>query len=312
MALTKTASTTVKSKRRRSRQPLWLIYGFMFPAVALALIFDYYPAFSGLYLSMTNTLEVGIKAQWVGLANYQSLFVNNPAFIDSIWHMAVLAGAAVIIGTTVPLIVAEMIFHLGSNRWRYAYRIVFLLKMLIPGMVIVEVWGYILGVNGVLDQVVKFLGLPGGDIAWLVDQHTALAAIVFIGFPWVAGIAILIYYAGLASIDPEILDAASVDGSQGIHRVLHVDVPLVTGQVKLIVILSAIGGFQGYFAQFLLTQGGPGWSTQVPGYFMYLNAFKYGEMGLASAIGVFLFVIILALTLINMKFIRSSQDYQAQ
>jgi len=180
MALTKSASSSAKQRRRRRRQPLWLIYGFMFPAVALALIFDYYPAFSGLYLSMTNTLEIGIKAQFVGLANYKSLFINNPAFVDSIWHMAVLAGAAVVIGTTVPLMVAEMIFHLSHNRWRYTYRIVFLLKMLIPGMVIVEVWGYILGVNGVLDQVVKFLGLPGGDIAWLVDQHTALAAIVYI------------------------------------------------------------------------------------------------------------------------------------
>lgn len=311
MALTRAHGGSGKPQRKYRRQPLWLIYGFMFPAVALALIFDYYPALSGLYLSMTNTLEFGIKAQWIGFANYVSLF-TNPIFIDSLWHMAVLAVAGVVIGTVVPLVVAEMIFHLDSTRWRYTYRIIFLLKMLIPGMVIVEVWGYIMGVNGVLDQVVRFLGLPGGDISWLIDQHTALAAIIFIGFPWVAGVGILIYYAGLASIDPEILDAAGVDGSRGLHRVLHVDLPLVTGQLKLIVILSAIGSFQGYYAQFLLTQGGPGWSTMVPGYYMYLNAFKYGEMGLASAIGVFLFVLILALTVINMKFIRSSQDYQAQ
>lgn len=310
MAMTRSASPRPKPRRLR-RQPLWLIYGFMFPAVALALIFDYYPALSGLYLSMTNTLEIGITSQFIGFSNYVSLF-TNPIFLDSLWHMAVLAVAGVIIGTMVPFIVAEMIFHLGSQKWRYTYRIVFLLKMLIPGMVVVEVWGYIMGVNGVLDQVARFLGLPGGNISWLIDQHTALAAIIFIGFPWVAGIGILIYYAGLVGIDPEILDAASVDGSRGLHRIWHVDVPLVSGQIKLIVILSAIGSFQGYFAQFLLTQGGPGWATQVPGYFMYLNAFKYGEMGMASAIGVFLFVLILSLTIINMKFIRSSQDYQAQ
>ncbi|MCL4521222.1 MAG: sugar ABC transporter permease [Firmicutes bacterium] len=308
MALTTRAP---KSKRRLRRQPLWLIYAFVFPAVAFALIFDYYPAFSGLYLSLTNTMEIGIQSQFVGLTNYVSLF-TNPIFLASLWHMVILAFAGITIGTLVPLAVAEIIFHLTSNQWRYTYRIIFLLKMLVPGMVIVKVWGYILGVNGFLDKVCKWFGLPGSNIAWLVDQHTALAAIIFIGFPWVAGVGILIYYAGLVGIDPEILDAASVDGTSGLRRIWNIDIPLVAGQVKLTLILSAIGGFQGYFAQFLLTQGGPGWATMVPGYYMYQSAFINGEMGLASAVGVFLFVLIFAVTVVNMKFVRSSQDFAGQ
>ena len=148
--------------------------------------------------------------------------------------------------------------------------------------------------------------------AWLVDQHTALVAIIFIGFPWVAGVGILIYYAGLTAINPEVFDAAAIDGSVGLNRILHIDVPLIIGQVKLSLILSAIGGLQGYFVQFLLTQGGPGWSTMVPGYYMYQSAFVNGNMGLGSAVGVFLFVLIFAITVINMKFIRSSQDYVEQ
>ena len=68
MAMTRSTSPRPKPRRLR-RQPLWLIYGFMFPAVALALIFDYYPALSGLYLSMTNTLEIGITSQFIGFSN---------------------------------------------------------------------------------------------------------------------------------------------------------------------------------------------------------------------------------------------------
>lgn len=290
---------------------MWAIYGFLLPAILLALIFDYYPAFSGLYLSTTNTMEIGIPARWIGLQNYVSLF-TNPTFIDSLWHMAVLAVAGIVIGTVVPFLVAEMIFHLTSSRWRYIYRVAFLVKMLIPGMVVVEVWGYILDVNGFADHLLRWMGIPVGSLGWLVDPHTALGAIIFIGFPWVAGIAILIYYAGFIGVNPEIWEAARMDGAAGFGKIWNVDVPLVMGQIKLSIVLSAIGAFQGYFAQFLLTQGGPGWATMVPGYYMYQNAFQYGEMGLASAIGVFLFVIILALTIVNMKFIRSSQDYQAE
>ena len=276
--------------------------------MVLALVFDYYPALSGLYLSLTNTMMVGIAAHFVGLANYVYLF-TNAVFLDSLWHMAVLAFARIVIDTLVPLVVAEMIFHLGNGRWRYTYRVLFLLKMLVPGMVVVEVWGYILSVNGLLDKVLSFFGLPVSGLGWLVDQHTALGSIILIGFPWVAGVGILIYYAGLSTINTELLDAAAVDGSQGFHRVWHVDLPLIVGQMKLMIILSAIGALQGYYAQFLLTQGGPGWTTMVPGYFMYQSAFINSEMGLASAVGVFLFVVIFAITLVNFKFVRSSQDF---
>lgn len=297
--------------RRFRRQPLWMIYAFVFPTVALALLFDYYPALSGLYLSLTNTTMLGIKSQFVGIANYVALF-TNPIFIDSLWHMLVIAVARIVIDTLVPLAVAEMIFHLASARWRYLYRIFFLLKMLIPGLVVVEVWGYIVGVNGLLDRVLAFLGFHTQQTGWLLNQHTALATIIFIGFPWVAGVGILIYYAGLVGIDPEILDAAAVDGSRGLNRIWHVDLPLITGQLKLLIILSAIGAFQGYFVQFLLTQGGPGWATMVPGYYMYQSAFINGDMGMASAVGVFLFVVIFLITLVNFKFVRSSQDFAGQ
>lgn len=297
--------------RRLRRQPLWLIYTFIFPTVLLALVFDYYPALSGLYLSLTNTQMIGIQSVFVGVSNYVQLF-TDPIFIDSLWHMLIIAVARIVIDTLVPLVVAELIFHLASSRWRYLYRIFFLLKMLIPGLVVVEVWGYILGVGGLLDRFLEVFGLHTAATGWLLDQHTALASVIFIGFPWVAGVGILIYYAGLAGINTELLDAAAVDGSRGMHRVLNVDLPLVVGQLKLLIILSAIGAFQGYFVQFLLTQGGPGWATMVPGYYMYQSAFVNGDMGLASAVGVFLFVVIFLITLVNFKYVRSSQDFAGQ
>ena len=88
-------------RKRIHHQPLWLIYGFVFPAVALALVFDYYPALSGLYLSLTNSMMVGIPSQFIGLQNYEALF-TNPIFQASLWHMVILALATIAIGTIVP------------------------------------------------------------------------------------------------------------------------------------------------------------------------------------------------------------------
>ena len=133
----------------------------------------------------------------------------------------------------------------------------------------------------------------------------------FVGFPFVAGLNLLIYLAGLDNIPGEVIDAALLDGATGWRRFWRIDVPFITGQIKLIVILTMITQIQGFQTIILLTQGGPGYSTTVPGWVMYQNAFQFGRMGYASAIGVAMFIVMLIMTAINMRFLRSSVEYEA-
>jgi len=93
----------------------------------------------------------------------------------------------------------------------------------------------------------------------------------------------------------------------GVKKFLAIDVPLVLSQIKLILVLTIIAGVQGFENIFILTRGGPGFESMVPGLWMYYNAFSFQRMGYACAIGVVLFIIILALTVINMKFVKSSE-----
>ncbi len=132
------------------------------------------------------------------------------------------------------------------------------------------------------------------------------------GFPFAGGINILIYYAGLAGISESVHEAAELDGARGIRKFLKVDVPLVMSQVKLLTILTVIGTVQGFEGMFILTKGGPGFKTMVPGLWMYMNAFSFQRMGYACAIGVILFLLILGLTVLNMRYFRSSEDLTAE
>jgi raffinose/stachyose/melibiose transport system permease protein len=147
---------------------------------------------------------------------------------------------------------------------------------------------------------------------WLSDPRTVLWAIVFIGFPFAGGINILIYYAGLAGIPESVHEAAELDGARGVGKFLTIDVPLVRSQIKLLSILTVIGTVQGFEGMFILTRGGPGFESMVPGLWMYMNAFSFQRMGYACAIGVILFLLILGLTILNMRYFRSSEELTAE
>ena len=103
----------------------------------------------------------------------------------------------------------------------------------------------------------------------------------------------------------DIIDSTQVDGCSGLRRLWSIDLPLIMGQIKLITVLSVIGGLQGWVAIFVMTAGGPGTASMVPGLWMYNNAFLWNKMGYASAIGMFLFLVILGVTLLNMKVVKT-------
>ena len=172
------------------------------------------------------------------------------------------------------------------------------------------VWQFIYDPDvGLFTALIEAVGINFKS-RWLGDPDLALYCLMFIGFPWAAGTNVLIYTAGLQSIGVEIVDAARLDGATGIRRVFQIDLPLLVGQVRLLGVLSIIGSIQGYGAQLVLTRGGPGYATMVPGMYMYNQAFMFSRMGYASAIGSSMFIVILGLTLVTMR-ARPTTEYAA-
>lgn len=280
-------------------------YLFILPMFLLLFTFSYFPAFSGLYHAFFDWDAVG-TAKFIGFDNFKEAFADE-VFLDSFGTMFKLLIPRLLITVVVPLIVAELIYGIKSQKAKYFYRVAFLLPMVAPGVVGAMIWKNIYDPNnGLLIQVCRLLGIveKTAVIDWLGNPDFVIFAVIFQGFPWVGGASVLIYLAGLNSISTEIIESAVLDGANRWTRFWHLDMPLLLGQVRYFLIFGLIAGLQDYSTQMLLTDGGPGFSTMVPGYYMFTQAFKSGRMGYASAIGMILFVIIMLVTLVLNKYAK--------
>jgi len=285
-------------------------YALLAPTFLMLAVFCFVP-FVWAFTTSFYAYEIGGESAFVGLANYGE-YLGDPTFLSSFTNLLFLTLFSVFVNVVFPFGVAKLIFSLSSERARYAYRIIFLVPIVVPGVAVLMIWGgLIYGDNGLVNEVLRLVGLGAWTRGWLSAPDTVLWAVACIGFPFAGGINILIYYAGLSSIPESVHEAAQLDGASGLRKFFAIDVPLVLSQIKLLVILTVIGVIQGFQGMFILTRGGPGFASMVPGLWMYFNAFSFQRMGYACAIGVVLFLIILVLTVLNLKYFRSAEDVQA-
>ena len=189
-----------------------------------------------------------------------------------------------------------------SSRRRYCFRLLLVLTMVVPGVVSTLMWKNIYDPNiGALNAVLKTVGLESWQRVWLGDEATALWAIIFMGFPWVNSFAFLVFYGGLINIPEDLFEAAKVDGSNPAWNFFHIHLPLISPQLKMLIITTFISSVQDYGGVMLLTAGGPGTATYVPGLELYYAATRFGQYGYACAMGVLMFIVILAGSLLNLK-----------
>lgn len=287
------------------------LYALLAPTFILLAVFCLVP-FAVAFITSFYDYEVGGESRFIGLANYAE-YLRDYTFLESFRNMLFLTAFHVVAVIVVPLVVAKLIFSLSSERASYLYRILFLLPIVVPNVAVYLIWqGLAYSEVGFVNRTLHGLGQGHLARGWFSDPNTVLWAIAFIGFPFAGGINILIYYAGLTSISDSVHEAAELDGATGVKKFLLIDVPLVMSQIKLLVMLTIIAGFQAFEGIYILTNGGPGFKSTVPGLWMYLNAFKFQRMGYACAIGVILFLLILTLTILNLRYFRSAEQLQEQ
>ena len=287
------------------------VYLFLAPSFLLMLLFSYYPFLSAIQHSFTRW-TVGGVSRFIGLNNFIEL-AGDDIFRTALANLLKLSAFAIVVNVTAPLFAAELVFNMKSARLQYVSRAMLVFPMVVPFIVMVLVWGFIYDAEvGIINQFLSLLRLENLRRAWLGDSRFALLAMMFIGFPWVGGFSLLIYLSGLQAISSEILDSSLIDGVNVVKRFWFIDLPMVLGQVKLILILSVINSLQSFGVQLILTEGGPGFATLVPGLYMYNMGFWYARMGYATTIGFALFILIFGLTYLNFKGIRVETEYVAR
>lgn len=300
----RTIAQTAKQVRK-----YWYCYVMLLGTFSLLITFSYYPALSAIYHSFT--VWDGFRPErWAGLDNYHEIFTSEVIFRKGFANMLLLTVWQVVRSSTFPLLGAALLYRMRNEKLAYAYRLVFVLPLVVPGVVGILVWRQLYEPNfGLFNAVLLFFGFK--PLAWLNSPSTALFSLMFMGFPWIDGVGLLIYLAGLLAIPGEIIEAATMDGATSLRRFFAMELPLIVPQIRLIVILNVIGSLQNFGWQLLVTRGGPNNATTVPAWEMYQSAMTEGRFGVASAIGVVLFVVIFVLTLVNNNYIRSNVEYQA-
>ena len=279
------------------------LYLALMPALALLLVFEWYPALSAFYNSFF--LWNGGKLHvFVGFENYRYL-LQDRAFMASLRNLSFFLIFRIIVQALFPFLAAELIINLKSDRWKDWWKIIFVFPMVVPNILMYLIWRFVYNPQvGVLNKTLELIGLESLGRAWLADPATALWAVSFVRFPWLPTLQFLIILGGLQAIPKEVTESAKLDGASWLARIRFIDLPMVRGQLILAMLLTAIFLTQRFDLFLILTDGGPGYSTMVPALHLYQSAFNFLEFGYASAIGVIMFVIMLGLTVLNMRFGR--------
>lgn len=275
---------------------------FILPTILLIGAFSYYPAVQAGIMAFSEWDGFN-EPEFVGIKNFVQAF-TEPDFHKSAINVGIWTLFGVPLAMIPSFIIAELIFRLKSERAQYIWRAVFVAPMILPPVVGILIWQFMYGSEGPINTVLTGLGLESWTRAWIGEPKWALWALIFLGFPWVSSFNVLLFYAGLKAIPSEVMEAAALDGAGRLKQLLHLELPLTGGQWKLLLVLSIIGVSQNLTVPLLLTNGGPGNATLTPVLYMYQRAINYGQYGYGMAIGTMLFVVVLVLSILNMRLLR--------
>lgn len=250
--------------------------------------------------------DVLSPARFSGLANYRWMFSSDPLFYKSLWNTLYMV-IGIPLGMALSLGIAMLLNQKinGIAVWRTF----FYLPSIVPAVASSILWIWILNPNGgLLNTALASIGIHGPN--WLQDQNTSKPALILMGL-WGAGGGMIIWIAGLKGISESYYEAASLDGATPWQQFLHVTLPMLSPYIFFNLIMGLIGTFQIFTQAFIMTQGGPVNSTMFYAYHLFNNAFRFLHMGYAAAMAWVLFIIILGLTVLQMKLSNRWVHYES-
>ncbi len=273
-------------------------YLMLVPVFGLLFVFGFYPVLVAALRAFTDWSNTSVEINFIGFGNFR-MMISEGYFLTGIKNLLIFLVSYMVKILTMPLLVAIMVYSLTSNKSKFAYRYLYVLPMVVPSVVSALMWKNIYDPNfGLLNEVLEVLGLEQYQTSWLSDPKTAIASLVFVGFPFIDPFSFLIYYSAMMNIPSSTLEAAQLDGASAVRRLFFIILPMIASQIKILIMLGFINQIQDFNLILLLTQGGPGTMTYVPGYELYLNATSFGRYGYACALGLVMFIFIFAGTVL--------------
>ncbi len=272
------------------------MYFFLIPAMLFFLVLWVYPVLQLFYYSVTNFNGINYNYEFVGLKNYVKIFENG-TLVNSISNTLIYTVVVVVLSNVLGLAVAMALntkIHLKGFFRTCAY-----FPALFSAIVVGFIWSYVyMPSSGMLASIVSLLGGDGAGFNPLGDFRVALFAIALVEVWKGFGTTMIIYLAGLQTVDESLLEAGRIDGCNEWQLMRMIKLPLISSTITINVILNVIAGLKAFDYSFIMTNGGPGKSTKTLMFQIYEIAFTDQKMGRASAFSVVSFIVIIAITVI--------------
>ena len=283
-------------------------YLYMLPGCAMVLVFVYIPVIANCVYSFFRLSSYSAGMKFVGLDNYIRFFHNESLGImlrNNLLYCVISLIVQVGFGTVMALLLES---KLASSRFRNAFRNIYYIPALISLTAVGLMFTFIYEPNlGLLNSAFKALGLTSMTQSWLGDSKIAIYCIIAMSQWQYTGYITLLMVVAFQNVSPDYIEAASIDGAGSVRRAISVVLPLAKEQLLVCSIITVIGAFKLFTEVYSTTAGGPGNSTQVLGLFLYQNAFLHDDLGMAAVTGVFIFVITMVLSVIQLKVSRSGE-----
>lgn len=281
-------------------------YLFVLPWIISLLVFTAYPTLASFYLSFTKYTVLN-PPRWIGLDNFVTMFTRDQLFWVSVRNTVYYTFIAVPLGLAVALGLALLLNQ--RARGIGLYRTVYYLPSLVPTVAGTLIWLVLLDPRlGIVNQLLHALGLP--KVGWLQSATWAKPGLILMSLWTGSGGAMLIFLAGLKDVPQSLLEAAMIDGASGWQRFRNVTLPLITPTIFFNLLIGIINSFQVFGPAFVVggsgNEVGPLNSLLMYMLLLYRNAFKFFDMGYASAMALVMFVV---LVIFSLLLVRSSRHW---
>lgn len=280
---------------------------FLAPPMLIFTAFVLWPLLDSLRYSLTDWNGFSDNPQFVGLANFGRIF-TDPEFFRAIGNSTIWIVAALILPTLLGLGLALLLNNgiRGSN----FFKSVFYLPICLSAVIVGQIWIWIYQPNwGLLNTAIAAaFDLDRFRFAWLAEPSTALGSVI-VAWSWQqAGLAMVIFLAGLTAIPRDLLEAAEVDGVRPWKRTLHIVLPMLRPATVVVVALSVINSLKGFDILYIMTGGGPFHSSNTLAFMMYEEAFRKYRIGYGSAVAVVLFLIAMSIIFVYFRQLRKLDE----
>ncbi|MEW6047785.1 MAG: sugar ABC transporter permease [Bacillota bacterium] len=258
--------------------------------------FTAYPIAASLYYSLTD-YNIFEAPYWVGSQNYRDL-ASDKVFWISLGNTLYM----ILLGVPATLLAGLGLAFLLNLPIRgiSLYRTLFYLPSILPEVSVAILWLWLLNSQyGLVNALLALIGIQGPG--WLVDPAWAKPAFILLSVWGGSGASMIIYLAALKDVPIQLYEAAELDGASPLQKTWYVTLPMISPVIFFNLTLGIIGMFQYFTPAFIMTDGGPEWSTEFYGLYLYRNAFRYLKMGYASAMAWILFIVTLLATLVVFK-----------